>query len=283
MTTYEVGQTATVRLRVTSDGTTLADLGGGNPVCTVTKPDGTTAAATVTHTGGTGLYDGALVTTQAGRHRYNFTGSGANSGGLPYTEVIDVWPADPRFIIGLADARAAINEISGTADDDELRLYMAAVTPVIEDIVGPVLGASKVWPADGGKEAILIPHEIDSITSVTEDGQVLTEGADYVVNYSAGVIYRGQSLARLPWMPGVQNVVVTYKVGGTAIDPNVLLAAREELRFLFQNGQQGGARPGLGDTAGYDLMVSTPSGFAVPRHVLELCQASAYHRMPGFA
>lgn len=281
MTTYEVGQTITAGPYLNYVSGALTDT-GSLPTCTVTKPDGTTTAGTVTKTS-TGTYVPTFaVTTQAGRHRLTLTGGGSNNGGLPWSDVVDVWPADPRFIIGLADARAAINEI-GTADDDELRFFMAAVTPVIEDIVGPVLGAAKTWPADGGKEAILIPHEIATITSVTEDGRTLTEGLDYVVNYSAGVIYRGQSLARLPWMPGVQNIAVNYTVGGQAIDPNALLAAREELRFLFQNGQQGGARPGFGDSAGYDQIVSTPSGFAVPRHVLELCQASAYHRMPGFA
>ena len=48
MTTYEVGQTATVALKVYDATGALADLGGGNPTCTVTKPDGTTTAATVT-------------------------------------------------------------------------------------------------------------------------------------------------------------------------------------------------------------------------------------------
>ena len=67
MATYSVGQTAYSVLRVYSSGTTLADLGGGDATCTVTKPDGTTTSASVTKTA-TGIYQAQLTTTQAGRH-----------------------------------------------------------------------------------------------------------------------------------------------------------------------------------------------------------------------
>ena len=280
MTTYEVGQTATVALKVYDATGALADLGGGNPTCAVTKPDGTTAAATVTKNS-TGYYQGAYVTAAAGRHRFTFTGSGTNSGALPWSDVVDVWPADPRLIISLADAKAALNAPAGTrVNDDELRLYIAATTEVIEDIVGAVLATTRTQTFDGGGYALLLWERPLAITSVTMNGVTLTSGTGYVADMSAGVVYGGSTYCTEEFASGRQNIVVSYTTGSSSIDPNVILAAREEVRFLYQIGQQGG-RPSLGG-APADLSW-TPSGFAVPQRVIELCQPSAARRMPGLA
>lgn len=273
MTTYEVGQTATVALKVYDSAGALADLGGGNPTCTVTKPDGTTTTATVTKNS-TGYYQGAYTTTTAGRHRFTFTGSGTNSGALPWSDVVDVWPADPRLIISLADAKAALNVPAGTrVNDDELRLYIAATTEVIEDIVGTVLATSKTETFDGGCPSVLLAQVPSAITSVTVNGTATT---NYVANLSSGIIHAGPSTV---FQGGLQNVAVTYATGLQQIPPNVILAAREEVRFLYQIGQQGG-RPSLGG-APTDLSW-TPSGFAVPQRVIELCNASVDHSLPNF-
>ena len=276
MTTYEVGQTATVALKVYDSTGALADLGGGNPTCTVTKPDGTTTTATVTKPS-TGNYQGAYTTTSAGRHRFTFTGSGTNSGALPWSDVADVWPADPRFIISLADAKAALNVPAGArVNDDELRLYIAATTEIIEDIVGAVLSTTRTQTFDGGRNAILLSERATSITSVTVGGTTTT---NYVANLSSGVVYAGAT--GVDWFTdGKQNVTVAYTTGSSSIDPNVILAAREEVSFLYQLGQQGG-RPSLGGSV--PDMSWTPSGFAVPKRVIELCAPSMARRMPGIA
>lgn len=276
MTTYEVGQTATVALKVYDSTGVLADLGGGDPVCTVTKPDGTITTATVTKPS-TGNYQGAYVTTSAGRHWFTFTGSGTNSGALPWSDVADVWPADPRFIISLADAKAALNVPAGArVNDDELRLYIAATTEIIEDIVGAVLSTTRTQTFDGGRNAILLSERATSITSVTVGGTTTT---NYVANLSSGVVYAGAT--GVDWFTdGKQNVTVAYTTGSSSIDPNVILAAREEVSFLYQLGQQGG-RPSLGGSV--PDMSWTPSGFAVPKRVIELCAPSMARRMPGIA
>ena len=276
MTTYEVGQTVTFAVKIYDSTGALADLGGGNPTCTVTKPDGTTTTATVTKPS-TGNYQGALTTTLAGRYRGTFIGSGTNSGALPWSDVADVWPSDPRLIISLADAKAALNVPSGTrVNDDELRLYIAATTQVIEDIVGNVLSTSITETFDGGGYSVLLSQVPSAITSVTVDGTATT---NYVANLSSGIVYAGTS--GVPWVfnSGRQNVVVTYAAGLQQIPPNVILAAREEVRFLYQIGQQGG-RPSLGG-APQDLSW-TPSGFAVPQRVIELCNASVNRALPNF-
>jgi hypothetical protein len=276
VTTYEPGATIYFPLRITSDGTTLADLGGGLPTCTVTRPDATVTTATVTKLS-TGIYQGALTSTLAGRYRGVFTGSGANSGDLPRTFPVDVMPADPRFIIGLDDAKAALNTPAGArVNDDELRLYIAATTEIIEDIVGAVLSTTRTQTFDGGRNAILLSERATSITSVTVGGTTTT---NYVANLSSGVVYAGAT--GVDWFTdGKQNVTVAYTTGSSSIDPNVILAAREEVSFLYQLGQQGG-RPSLGGSV--PDMSWTPSGFAVPKRVIELCAPSMARRMPGIA
>lgn len=282
MSTYELGQTLVFTVQVVDDTGAAADLGGGNPTCTVTRPDGTTTTANVTKPSTAGLYWGSLATSnQVGRWRGTFTGTGANSGKLPYTDVIDVWPADPRLIISLADAKAALNVPAGTrVNDDELRLYIAATTEVIEDIVGSVLAVTATETFDGGNSAVLLSQRASAITSVTVSGTAQTAGTQYVANLTSGIVYAGSSTTYGTFTAGRQNVVVAYTTGSSSIDPNVILAAREEVRFLYQIGQQGG-RPSLGG-APQDLSW-TPSGFAVPQRVVELCQASVSRRMPGLA
>lgn len=278
MATYQVGQSVVWGLAVVDAAGVAADLGGGNPTATVTLPDGTTTTATVVKAS-TGNYVATYTCTQSGRHRVKWTASGANSGGFPYTDVADVWPVDPRFIISLADARAALNVPAGTrVNDDELRLYIAAATPVIEDICGPVLAATVVESRDGnGRSGISLYQLAATVTGVVENGVTLT-AADYYLD-EAGILWRGSSRGSGSWS-NTGRVVVTYTVGASTVDPNVILAAREEVRFLWQVGQQG-QRPAFngGDTTtGY-----TPTGYAVPNRVLELLAASRSNKAPGFA
>lgn len=183
-------------------------------------------------------------------------------------------------LITLADAKATLSIGSGTADDAQIAVYITAATPVIEDITGPVLAASgrtKVF--DGGTVAVLLPCAVTAVTTVVENAVTLT---DYTVNLAAGVVYAGTSLASRQFFPGRQNITVTYTAGtatGTSDVPaHIRLATKELVRFWWQIGQQAN-RPGFGDQAEPDAW--TPSGFAVPRRVIELCAPTP--RMAGFA
>ncbi|CAB4173533.1 gp6 domain containing protein [uncultured Caudovirales phage] len=270
MTTFEVGQTVTIAIKVYDSTGALADV-GTLMVCAAVLPDGSSVAASVSNPS-TGNYQAAVTATLPGRYRFTFTGTGTNSGGTPWTDVADVWPSVTRLIISVADAKAALNTTSDV-NDDELRLYIAATTAVIEDIIGPVLSATgRTWTAHGGRFTVLLPEKPLSITSITENGTTVP-ATGYVADLASGIIYRGTYAATFPWYPGVRNVVITYAVGASVIPPNVILAAREELRFLYQQGQQGAGRPSFGDSAGYE-QVFTPSGYSVPHRVRELCQAS---------
>jgi len=274
--TYEVGDTLAWGIVVKDPAGTMVD--PTMVAATVTLPDGTSSAATVTKTS-TGTYTAALVSTQAGRHRVRWTATGVNASDFPHTDHADVLDLS-RLIIPLADARAALNlPASAVTNDDEIRGYIAAATAVIEDLVGPVLGATRTEVrSGGGRPGIALFDLPAAVSQVVESGVTLTTG-DWCMD-EAGVLWRGSEPGAATWARGAGNVTVTYTVGGGVIAPNVLLAAREQVRFLYQQGQQS-MRPQIGDAGeGYP---STPSGYAVPNRVIELLTPSMAGRTPGIA
>lgn len=278
MSTYELGQTLVFTVQIVDDNGADADLGGGDPTCTVTRPDGTTTTATVTKPS-TGLYWGSLAgSNQAGRWRGTFTGTGTNSGKLPYTDVIDVWPADPRLIVSLADVRAELNHVQDV-NDDELRLYIAATTEIVEHLVGAVLVSTEVETFNGGKTGVLLSERAAAITSITVDGVALT-ASEYVADLDSGIVYAGSTSSPTCFTFGRQNVVVTYTTGGSSIAPSVITGARTIAAHLYASSQQsrrGRGRSGDGD--GTTLVL----GYAIPNAAVEKLSNQRHNRMPGFA
>lgn len=282
MAIWQVGQVISVSVQVKDSTGTLANTGVA-PTASIIQPDGTTAAATVTNPS-TGNYTATsdAGTAQGGLHRFLWVASGANSAALNGRSLdeVNVWPVDPRFLISLPVARDALNlAASNTVHDDELMLYIAAATEVIEDITGPLIAASITRLFDGGETAVLLPQQLASVTSVTESGVTLTAGTDYVADLPSGILYRTEINGR-PRLWGTswgayqqrQIVSVVYTVGSGVIPQAVARATTEEVRFLYQISQQGG-RPAWGQDQ--SEMAWTPSGFAVPRMVSELCQPTA--------
>lgn len=274
MTTYQVGSTIYGAVEVYDVDDNLADVGAMS--ASFTLPDGTTGDGAVTRTE-LGRYQASITSTQVGRHQVVFTATGANSGDFPRTQLVDVWPTDPRFIISLDDLRAELNVPAGvTVNDDELQLYIAATTPVVEEIVGRVLQETLSETFDGGKAAVLLSERAASVTTVTVNGVVTT---NYVANLASGIVYAGTTSAPTTFTPGRQNVVITYLVGATTIPPNVVLAARIIAAHQYQVGQQG--RTGRGRPIDETRIIG--SGYAVPTRALQLLVPSMAGRMPGFA
>lgn len=270
MSTYELGQTLQWELQVRDADGALADLGGGLPAALVTLPDGTTANANIEQTA-TGTYVATLTSSQAGRHRVTWTGSGTNSGGLPVTEVADVWPADPRLIISLADARATLDvQSANTVPDDELRALVVAATIIVEHEVGPVLGATVVEKHSGrGRRGLNLHRDAAAVVSVTEDGTALT-ASDYVLS-DASVLYRGSDGSGVWSASAPANVEVTYSVGSSQVSQTVLEGAKRLVAHLYQ--WQQAPRPAFG---GQPEMVESfagmayRAGYAVPHAVIEM-------------
>jgi len=287
MTTYEVGQSVARSVKVYDSAGNAANTGTA-PTCTVTLPDGSTSAATVTNPS-TGNYTATLLSTQAGRHRFRWTASGTNSGGFPYTDVVDVWPTDPRLVIGLDDARANINiPTLETSSDDELRLFIASATEMLEDLAeGLDLAVlPKILTEDHRPrtETLCLFHTPASVTSVTEyvgtTATVVTQAANpgvagetYTIDGS--LLIRRTNGYRTPWQGEVR---VVYTWGSAIISPRVIHAARELVSHLWTIGQRGN-RPSFG---GEDYTM-TPSGYAVPNRVVQILDPTGQGRVSGIA
>lgn len=232
----------------------------------VTVPDGAVASPPVTVAADADP-TASFTPATPGRHLLAWQGPA----GERYVDVLDAWPAEPRYIISIEDALDAVRSSRKSAQDvarESMPVYVAAATWVVENITGPVLPATHTVRASGGR-SIVLPHPVTEVSSMAVDGASVTvDEAD--VDGEAGIIYtRTRS--------GFRNVVVQYTTGSNLIAENVRLATREEVRFLWQVGHQG-ARP-VGESA--DVTPYQAEGFAVPRRVVELLQATP--RFGGFA
>lgn len=228
---------------------------GGTLSLEVVRPDGQTLTPTVDQAEASA----PVLADMAGRWAYRWTSTGPADA---HTDIFDVWPADPRFLISVKDASTGLNATRAAADYlEDLRLYIAAATPVIEDIAGPVLTANRTQTTRGGRAAIILHEPSATVTAVEANGIAL---ADWFVEH--GVLYAGTRLAPASFPVG--EVLIAYTVGGPVVAPNIRLAARELVRHWVQIGKQG-----LGPARGGEPVdeVFTPSGFAVPRRVVELC------------
>lgn len=232
----------------------------------VVQPDGTAFEPAPTVTAG----KASFTPLMPGRHLLRWTSSGEVVGA--HTDVVDVWPEDPRFIFPPEQAKASLNWTSPKPSDvEDLRLYVAAATPVIEDIVGPVVRTNHVYTAAGGS-FLMLPVVNAAVTSVRVNG---AEFVDFFAD-PAGTVTAGTQYARRGFPTG--TVEVYYTVGMQVIPPNIQLAARELVRHMWQIGRQAIGRNGRQDPT---AEAYTPSGFAVPRRVIELC--APHQTFGGFA
>lgn len=189
-------------------------------------------------------------------------------------------------ILTLAEARSACGPLPAsdtTADADLTATYIPATTSIVESVIGPVMTATgQQWICDGGSTSYLLPSSCTAVTAVTESGTTLVALNDYTVNLSSGIVTRGSVAQPYIFLPGQQNVVITYSAGFAAaavnVPANIKLGARIILRQIWLADRIG--RPQMGSV---DMQtVDTPvGGFAVPRRALEVLAGS--RTVPGFA
>ena len=264
-------------------------------VLTITLPDLTTVTPATTGTVGVYATTVPYVATLAGRYLVDWVATGTNA--CTSSDVFNVDAPDPGFIISLAEARAGIGMGAATTKDEDIRSLIAAATPIMEDIVGPIMRKTRVETYDGGTSQInLLWSPVVSVTSVIESygstyvrtltaedtSMFASTGSDaygYTVDLVSGILTRRAVGIAIPFMGGKRNIQVTYVSGRTVIGGNVLRATRLLIRHLWSQEQQS-FRPNV--LSAPDLpMTVTLSGFAVPRAVVEMCADST--RAPGLA
>lgn len=237
---------------------------GGTHAVSITRPDGTSFASP----GISGPPVSATFTPDmAGRWSIRWLSTVVPGA---YVDIVNVWPTDPRFIISVDAARSALN-LPPNADPnklDDLRLYIAAATPVIEDIVGPVVVKAVTQKVQKGWSFAALYERPTTLSSVIGADGTVYNSTHYTFDEVAGLLTF--------YTPTTQVVTVTHTVGTAIVGPNIQLATRELVRHWWQIGMQAGRAPGV--PAGTEW---TPSGFAVPRRVIELCAPA--DRVDGFA
>lgn len=231
---------------------------------TITLPDGTTVTPTVTNPPtSTGHYGYDYPTVQAGPHdaRWLFTFSSGLT--TSHTEHYDVRPATTRSLVSLADAKSQL-KITGTADDDDLRSCLEAVTGVIERETRKALVRTTVteYQKLGGGNLILRRRPVISLTSVaTVDGAVTWDVSDLNVDPTSGIVtpIAGQTLSG--------HLQVVYVAGEVVIPAEYLVAATQVVQDLWatRRGNKGPPRAGGADEQPYQVDI----GF-VTRRVREL-------------
>ena len=286
---YDVGDP--IPLSITVNNVSGAPENATTVVLTITLPDLTTVAPTVTGVVGVYTLNAPYVATMAGRHVVSWVATGTNA--CTSSDVFNVLAADPGFIISLADARRALR-LTGTSTttDEDLRDLIADATPIMEDIVGSILRKTRVETYDGGTSQInLLWPPLISITSIIESfgsnyARTLTAqdifagtGADsygYTVDLTTGIITRRASGVAMCFMAGKRNIQVTYVSGRASARGNVLRATRMLIRDMWTQEQQ---RVPLvnGQPQGTTMI----RGLAVPNAVIEMCGDDT--RAPGLA
>jgi hypothetical protein len=106
-------------------------------------------------------------------------------------------------------------EYSGTGNDSLFELLIDSVSEAFNSRVGRML-AKTTYTAEyfdgNGKESLILPNfPIVSITTIHEDGVLLTESedGDYVVDYASGIIHRVGGV----WLRGRHTIKITYVAG----------------------------------------------------------------------
>jgi hypothetical protein len=250
-------------------------------VVTVTLPDMTTVTPAVTNSV-TGTYTATYPTTQGGRHQVNWVATGTNA--CAFADQFDV-EIPGQMLISLAQARASIGlPAANTIKDEDLRELITDATPIMEDLCGPILHRAWVETQDGGSTQIgLIRSPLISVSSVIESygsnyqrpltvQDIFTGSAlnafGYTVELDSGIVTRRSAGAAVPFVAGKRNIQITYIAGRLVIGGNIVRATRRLVRHLWQQENQG-FRPAMGTPN--VPMSTTPSGFAVPTAVVELC------------
>ena len=157
---------------------------GGTHTVALTRPDGTTFTPPAISGPPVSV---EFTPDQAGRWLVRWTSTVVPGA---YSDVVDVWPADPRLIISLDDGRAALNMPPNTPQStlEDLRLYLCAATPVIEDIVGPVLVRTLTQTVQKNWSFAALYERAAALVSVVNADASVVPATSYTFDAAAGLI-----------------------------------------------------------------------------------------------
>lgn len=205
--------------------------------------------------------------------------------------------AGPTCIVSIGDAKNFLG-IDNNADDYRLQVFIDGLTPVIEQIAGPVIQRTVTEIHDGRTDTIMLRQPpVVSITSVDEFlgradytvtaqplGQTVDNYGYSIDNPDIGLLVRRSSAGTaMPFLGGPRMVRVVYVAGRAMVPPNIKLAALTLVQLNYEPLTQGG-RPAFQNAGmALDDMAGSPMirGFLVPNYVKEMLADDA--TLPGIA
>lgn len=212
-----------------------------NMALTITRPDDTTVVVNPVTPASTGIYNYDYLTTQAGRHLARWVGTGTGAG--TYVEVFDVRPADPIYLVSLADTKETLNiDATTTTYDEELRAYIEGATTAAEEHRDEILvKRSFTWKKwfNGCDSVVLPKRPVISLTSIenVETGSLYSlSGYDLDTNTGKVRALTGQNFTGL--------LEFTYVAGYVVVPAAFTLAVRMIIQHLWdtQRGPMGASR-----------------------------------------
>lgn len=277
VTIYDVGDTVNAAVQVVDTSGALAD---ATVAVLLTAPDGTTSTPSINHPS-TGNYNTNVVAAMPGDYLVHFTFSGAVVG----TEDVQFYaqPAGTR-ILGLSETKAHLNiPATSVANDNELRGFIDAAGEICEAVCGPILTRTVVEYHDGGSGRIFLRKwPTLSVTTVVETwwaganftltqeadlGVGPSTGYDYTFDRERGFIERRRAFMACSFMPGSNNIKITYLAGRSQPWPaNIRLGALELVSWFWRVSQQGKGFPRA--TVG-GSQTTIISGYVVPNAIVD--------------
>ncbi|GGU90971.1 hypothetical protein GCM10010275_29970 [Streptomyces litmocidini] len=182
-------------------------------------------------------------------------------------------------LLTLDEAKSILALPAGTQYDDELTVYIEALTEVIEGFVGPIEAREVVEQADArGQTLALLQVPALSLTSFSPvlSGGSAVDVAGLHLDGASGAVGRldGAAWTGGPW-------TVTYQAGRTTVPASLTVAARLLLQHWWRT-RYGAARGNPGGGEDYDVNEPVPGyGYAIPNRVLQLLEP--YRRPPVVA
>lgn len=263
---YDLGDTVGLAANLRDSAGQLAN--ATSLTLTITRPDGTSETPAVTNPPTvTGQYTLDYVPALPGRYtvRWAFATPTAS-----YADTFDVAPADPGYLVSLADAKAELNiPATRTSDDAELRGFVAAATSVVEQYVGAVVRRSvtQVMASPTWRTSVALSiAPVLSVQSLTLllDGSAPVDVTSLDIDADAGIlrVTDGTAFPAGPWR-------ITYTAGREQIPPNIRLAALIIIEHLWKTQRGSGGLPSMASEQGY---AQTGLGFAIPYRAMTLLE-----------
>lgn len=239
----------------------------GTVALTIGLPDGTTANPVVSNPS-TGRYQADYATVQDGRHTVRWVASGSNAGA--FTDVFDVRPADPGFLVSLQAMKAKLG-VTTTDHDEKIREYVEAATIVVQNHVKKQIvrqSYTDVKTIRSRYSTTLSRRPVISLISVaTTDGTVTWNVDNLNLDTTTGIV----TVKSGPILCG--HLQIVYVAGMTTPPANYTKAAAIIVEHLWQTERQqsqGSPYPGAYQDTADGMRFEAGAGYAIPNRAIEL-------------